>query len=142
MAASVVELILSHVAALLLAGGTAAGSRVYRAREDAFAADELPAINQRRGATDGENIGDTGERVRLEFSLEFHAASETAADALHMATHALLAADATLATHGRGLRCLGTELQTESGEFTVAKLTARYQMQVFIRPGDLTRAIN
>jgi hypothetical protein len=143
MAASVVELILARVAAVLLAGSTAAGSRVYRARDDAFADDELPAIVIRRGATDGEVIGEAGERVRLEFTLAFHVAgSETAADALHVAAHALLLADATLASRGRGLRCLGTEIQTDAADQPVAKLTARYQMQVFIRPGDLTRAIN
>jgi hypothetical protein len=143
MAASVVELVLARVAAVLLAGSTAAGSRVYRARDDAFADDELPAIVIRRGATDGEVIGEGGERVRLEFTLSFHVAgSETAADALHVDAHALLLAEATLASRGHGLRCLGTEIQTDTADQPAAKLTARYQMQVFIRPGDLTRAIN
>jgi hypothetical protein len=67
---------------------------------------------------------------------------ETAADALHMQVHALLAADATLAGLGRGLRCSSTDSQGEGGERVVGRLTAHYQMQVFIRPGDLTRAIN
>ena len=142
MPASVFELILARVAAVLLAGPSAAGARVYRARDDAFEPAERPALNLRRGATDGEVIGERGERVRLEFALEIHAASETAADDLHMVVHALLMADATLASRGRGLRCLGTEIQTETADQPAARLTARYQMQVFVRPGDLTRAIN
>lgn len=143
MAASVFELILARVAAVLLSA-TAAGSNVYRARDDAFAQDELPAINVRRGDTEGDVIGAGGERHVISFTLAFHARGagwETAADALHMQAHALLMADATLAGKGRGLRCTGSETQDDSADQPAGRLTARYQMQVFIRPGDLSVAV-
>lgn len=143
MAASVFEMILARVQALLL-GATAAGVHVYLAREDAFGADELPAINLRRENSNGDVIGNNGERHVITFALEIHvdgADPETQADALHMAAHALLLADATLASRGRGLRLTATETLPASADRTVARLTARYQMQVFTRPGDLTRAV-
>lgn len=141
MAASVFELILARVHALLL-GTTDAASRVYRAREDAFADDELPAINLRRENTSGDVLGNNGERHVLAFALEIHvdgADPETQADDLHMAAHTLLMADTLLAS--RGLRLTGTETLPASADRTVARLAAHYQMQVFTRPGDLTRAV-
>lgn len=146
MAASVAELILARVAAVLLSA-TSAGASVHRARDDGFGGDELPAINIRRSDTSGEPRGDTGQIESVEWEIEHHviaatgADAETAADALHMEVHALLAADALLASKGRGLRCLGTSLQTAAADQVGATLTARYRMQVFVRPGDLTRAI-
>lgn len=143
MSASVFELILARVGALLLSA-TAAGSRVYRARDDAFAADELPAINIRRADTSGEVVGNGGERHMLEFTVACHASGagwETAADALHMQIHALLLADTQLASKGRGLRCTGSEVQDDSVDTPAGRLTARYRMQIFVRPGDLSAAI-
>ncbi len=143
MSASVFELILSRVASLLLSA-TAAGARVYRARDDAFGADEVPAINIRRADTSGDVVGTAGERHFLTFTLAIHTAGagwETAADALHVQAHTLLMADTTLAGKGRGLRCVGTDVQDDSADQPAGRLTARYQMQVFIRPGDLTVAI-
>lgn len=144
MAASVAELILARVAALLL-NATAAAAKVYRARDDAFGQDDTRAINIRRTTTDGDSIGNNGERIYVGWEIEHHVRGgeiETDADALHMEVHALLAGDSILAGKGKGLRCLGTSLETESSDKRVAKLTARYQMQVFVRPGDLTKAIN
>ncbi len=144
MAASVFELILARVAALLLSA-TAAGSNVYRARDDAFNADELPALNVRRGDTGGDVIGTSGERHVLGFSVECltrGAGWETAADALHMQVHALLMADSTLASKGRGLRCVSTDMQDDSADQPAGRLTARYQMQIFVRPGDLSVAVS
>lgn len=143
MSASVFEIILARVAAVLLSA-TAAGSSVYRAREDAYGDDEPLAINVRRAPTSGDVIGNSGERHILEFSLECFArgsAWETTADALHMQAHALLLADTLLAGKGRGLRCTGTEAQGDSADTPAGRLTARYQMQVFVRPGDLAVAI-
>jgi len=143
VAASVFELILARVASLLLSA-TAAGASVYRARDDAFKADELPAINVRRADTSGDAIGTNGERHILSFSVACIAAGtawETTADALHMQAHGLLMADTQLAGKGRGLRCVGTEVQDDSADQPAGRLTARYQMQVFVRPGDLAVAI-
>lgn len=144
MAASVFELILARVAALLLAGPTDAGTNVYRGRDDAFEAAELPALNVRRALSAGDVIGNNGERHVFTFSvtcLARGAAWETAADALHMQAHALLVADSTLASKGRGLRCTGTEPQDDSADQPAGRITATYQMQVLVRPGDLTAAI-
>lgn len=144
MAASVFELILARVAAVLLAGPTAAGSNVFRARDDAFKADELPALNIRRVDTNGDVIGANGERHVVSFTVACMArgaAWETTADALHMQAHTLLLADATLAGKGRGLRCTSTEMQDDSADQPAGRLTAHYQMQVLVRPGDLATSI-
>jgi len=145
MAASVVEQILARCKAALL-DATDAADRVERGRPDAVAIDDQPTLNIRRGTADDEPRGDLGGRLMVAWSIEHLVAVdddwETAADALHMQTHAVLAADTQLATLGRGLRCSGTDAEGDSGERVIGRLTARYQMQVFIRPGDLTRAIN
>ena len=89
-------------------------------------------------------VGTAGERHFLTFTLAIHttgAGWETAADALHMQAHALLLADATLAGKGRGLRCIGTDVQDDSADQPAGRITARYQMQVFVSPGDLAVAI-
>ncbi len=146
MAASVVEQILARVAAAL-AGATDAGARVYRGRADAFDTEEIPALNLRRASSSTETVGNNGARMLVEFDIEHivddnNAAWETAADALHMQVHGVLANDAPLATLGRGLRCTGTDAQGDSADRVIGRLTASYQMQVFVRPGDLTRPIN
>lgn len=143
MPASVFETILARLAAALLSV-TDAGARVYRARDDAFGADETPAINIRRADTTGDVIGGNAERHILEFTLACHAvgsAWETAADALHMQAHDALMYDIQLATMGRGLRCTGTDVQDDSADRPAGRLTARYQIQMFVRPGALTAAI-
>jgi hypothetical protein len=144
MATSVIENILARVKAALL-GATSAGGSVFRGRADAFADDELPGINVRRAASAKDSVGENGARILVAWDIEHHVAVtdnwETAADALHMAVHAVLAADAPLAALGRGLRCTGTDAEGDSADRVVGRLTARYQMQVFIRPGDLTKAI-
>jgi len=145
MAASVAERVLARVQAVLL-NATPAGAHVERGRDDAFGDSELPAINVRRADTTHERIGETGERVVVSFDLELNVATlgdwETAADALHMAAHAVLVVDTTLAALARGLRCTGTDAQGDSADRVIGRLTARYQMQVFVRPGDLTRQLS
>ena len=141
--ASVFEAILARAAAVLLST-TAAGTRVYRARDDAFGAEELPALNVRRISTGGDVMGNSGERHTLSFSVAIHAAGaawETAADAVHMQAHTVLLADSTLGRLGRGLRCTGTDTQDDSADQPMGRLTATYQMQIFTRPGDLAVAI-
>lgn len=144
MSASAFEAILARAAAVLV-HTTPAADRIYRARDDAFAAEETPAINIRRDNTSGEVLGSRGERHVLEFTLACIAAGtnwESSADAVHMAAHQQLMSDPDLGVLGHGLRCTSTEIQDDSADQPVGRITARYQMQVFIRPGDLTRAIN
>lgn len=142
MSASIVELILARVATCL----AAAGLSVARGRADAFGEDELPALNVWREACSQEVVGQQGARLTVNWEIRHQVAVaadwETAIDALHMQVHAVLMADAPLAVLGRGLRCTSTEPQGDSAERVLGTLTARYQMQVFVRPGDFTRAIS
>lgn len=144
MSASVIEQILARTLAVLT-GATAAGANVFRGRADAFAEEEIPAINLRRASSNEDAVGSNGARILVAFDIEHHvdgsAAWETAADALHMQVHGVLANDTQLAALGRGLRCTGTDAQGDSADRVVGRLIARYQMQVFVRPGDLTRSI-
>lgn len=144
MAASVIEQILARVKAVLL-GATAAGQRVYRSRDDAFAVDELPAINIRRAGTthDEQDLGNSVFRVAVEFTLEIHVAQaadpETAADAIHQAAHAALLADATLLTYGKAsLTCTGTDLQTGTADRLATLLSAQYQLYAWAQHDNLT----
>jgi len=144
MAASVAEQILAQVQAVLAGASTVAGTHVYRELDDALGEGVSHAINIKREDTDGEPSGDSGQIETVIWAVEHHASGTnpaTLADALHMQAHAALWADATLATIGRGLRCTGTECETETKDRAMAKLTAHYRMKVFVRPGDLTRAI-
>lgn len=146
MAASVVEQILARVAAVLT-DATDAEDRVERGRVDAAASDDgQPLLTIRRRPDSQEPLGERGSRWLVQWEIDHQVAVsdnwETAADALHMQVHALLMADSTLAALGRGLRCTGTDPTGDGAERVIGRLTASYQMQVFIRPGDLTRAIN
>ena len=142
--ASVTESIISRVAAALI-NVSDAGARVYRHRLDSFEESELPALNVNRGEDASDPLGSNGDRVLVNFEVECLALGanwETATDALHMQVHTALLADAPLAALGRGLRYLGSLPEGAAADQVVGKLTARYQMQVFVRPGDLTRAIS
>lgn len=145
MSTSVIEQILARVAAALT-GTTAAQANVFRGREDALADDEIPGLNIRRAPHSEDGIGQNGSRLFVDFDVEHFvddtAAWETAADALHMQVHGALSADTQLAALGRGLRCTGTDPQGDSADRVVGKLTARYRMQVLVRPGDLTQPIS
>lgn len=144
MPASVTEAFLARVYLVLLGAGTAAAGRVYRGRPDAFAAEEVPAINIRRA--DGQNNahGRGADHAVFEFEIEHQVrgdAWETDADSLHMQVHAALAADAQLATLGAGLRCIRTQAAGDTGDQTLGRITATYQAQALVRVGDLTALV-
>lgn len=145
MAASVVEQVLARVAAAL-SGATAAGTRVYRGLVDPVAQTDLPAINVRRATSSNEVHASNCTRVLVEFDIDHTVAEgsnwETDVDALHMQVHSALLADAPLALLGRGLRCTSTDPAGDGADHVIGRLSARYQMQVISRPGDLTKAIN
>lgn len=145
MASSVAEKILALVQEALLAGPTAAGANVFRGRADPLSAEEIPGINIVRRPTTNDVLGTNGGKVLIAFDLEGNTLGddwETTVDALHMEAHALLLTSPDLTAAGHGLRCTGTECQGESGDFIYGRLTAHYQIQVFVRPGDLTRPVN
>lgn len=142
--ATVQEQILARVKAVLI-DATDAADRVERGRVDAAADDDQPVLNIRRAADSTDVLTDRLHRITVAFDIDHVVAVnedwETAADVLHMQAHAALLADATLAALGRGLRCTGTDPAGDGADQVIGRLTARYQMQVFIRPGDPTRAI-
>jgi len=142
--ASVTEAILARVAAALI-NASSAGPRVYRHRLDAFESSELPALNVIRREDGLDPLGSNVERVLVNFEIECLAIGanwETVVDALHTQAHTALLADAPLSLLGRGLRYLGSVTEGAAIDQVVGKLTARYQMQVVVRPGDITQAIS
>lgn len=145
MAASLHERLLARVMAVLLAAGTDAGSRITRGRVDAQAPDELPAINVRRAPGQLDAHGNGVDRATPEFELDLYVQGddwETLADALHMQAHAALFADPDLAALVRGLRCIRTNPQAESGDRITGLLTATYQAQALVRIPELTKAVS
>ena len=144
MAASVVEAFLARAYLVLLGAGTAAGGRVYRGRPDAFAAEEVPAINIRRADAQHNAYGSGADHAVFEFEVEHQVrgdAWETDADSLHMQAHAALLADAALAQLGKGLRCIRTQPAGDSGDQTLGRISATYQAQALVRVGDLTALV-
>ncbi|MFA6015894.1 MAG: hypothetical protein WC742_12590 [Gallionellaceae bacterium] len=145
MSASIIEQILARATAALTST-TAAQANVFRGRSDALADDEIPGLNIRRAPHNEDAFGQNASRINIDFEVEHFVADsanwETDVDALHMQVHAVLAADAQLAALGRGLRCTGTDPQSDSADRVIGKLTAQYRMQVLVRPGDLTRTIS
>lgn len=138
---SVVEAFLDQLKADLI-GKTAAGTRVFRGREDPFALEELPAINIFREADSREAHARGFEKIVGGLRLELHTRGsdwETRCDALHVEAHAAMLASTVLPTLAVGIRCVETEPQSEGADRTAGKLGARYQMQILIRPEDITR---
>lgn len=141
MAASVIEQILSQVHAVLSASIAAT---VERGLEDAFDADDMPAINIRRGGSSHELYGAGVQRLTVAWSIEFFARGEdweSQVDALHAAAHVALAADSTLSRLGAGLLCVSTDPSVESADQLIGRLSAQYQMQVLSHVGDIARRI-
>ena len=142
MTASVAEQILARVLAVVRDVPGFVG--VERNRLAALGQDELPHANIRRGDAQTVQHAERLQRSLLEFDLVIRAAGadyETTTDALHVAADAALAADSALAALGRGLLYTGSEIVAEDADFTAGGLTARYQIHVLTRPGDLAHAI-
>lgn len=139
MSASITEQILARIL-VVLTGTTAAGPRVERGREDAFAEDEIPAINILRGDTETIPAALNADQVKLFFTLELYAASETAADQLHAEAHQLLASDATLGPlTDHTLINTGTESTGASASYTPHRLTAHYEIAAWVSRHDITQ---
>lgn len=144
MPASVQELILAQVQATLRAGGTAAAQRVDRGRPDAYAPEEVPCINVRRGPGLHSSFGTDVDETTQEFDLDCMVRGddwETAADSLHMQAHALLLASPELKALWRDLRCVRTTPSADSGDQTLGRLTATYEARALVRLADLTRQV-
>jgi len=136
---SITEQILAR-ALVVLTDTTSAGPRVERGREDAFAEDEIPAINILRLDTETSPATLNSTQIKLNFALELYAASETAVDQLHAEAHLLLASDTlinTLTDHT--LNNTGTELTAGSASYTPNRLTAHYEIAAWVSRHDITQ---
>ncbi len=145
MSASVIEQILARVATVLAAAAIVASGRVYRDHSDAFAAEDLPAINIRRGSATIEpgDTGNTTARIEAGFDIDIHAsgtsATATAVDALHVAAQIAMMDDATLATLGKAsLACTGTDIEIDTADREGARLTAHYTIAAWALQRDLS----
>jgi hypothetical protein len=104
------EQICARIEALLLAGATAAGTRVYRDREDAFTREESPAVliecvdeeTRALGGGAGPFLPLTqtdDDTLRVAVTVVVRGAAwQSVADGVRVAAHALIVADATLRT--------------------------------------------
>jgi len=139
------EQILARVKTVLI-GATAAGSRVLRDRADDLPADdELPCIVVSRAGVDSALFGDASTRNTCTFRLICYvkgADRDAQLDALHKAATSALLSDSLLLALGRGFHCSGTdEPEHFSGDPTVARMSATYQLTTLTRTGDLSRAL-
>lgn len=140
------EAIAARVAAVMLAGGTNAGSRVWRDRQDALTREESPAvivelIDEDSTAHGGAAHGIPGhardaDKLRVAVTVAVRGAQwQSVADAVLVQAHALLAADGELrALTGGGLRRDRREWRPAS-----ADLPFGYSAQIY-RSQYLTRA--
>lgn len=114
MPASKAELIAARVAAVLM-GATAAGTAVYRDREDAFTREESPAIVVELVDEDSTPLGGAAgsltpmavdqDELRLAVTVAVRNANwQSVADGVRVAAHALLMADAQLQQLAPGMR--------------------------------------
>jgi len=145
MSASRSETILARVSAAL-ANATPARRAVYRYRGESFAPAELPAIVVRRVATTIDAASFDNDQVTTQFDLECLVAAgegtETAADALHVAAHTVLQADAVLASLGKAtLRCTGTDSDTDVADVEMTRLVAHYTIDAWVLQVDLSTPV-
>lgn len=139
------EAVLARALAALLAAPR--GATITRRRTDAYAFDELPAIEIQRKAGSSEAHGDRADRWRMNFEIVLLVAdssmAETALDALWEQADSTLHADSQLAVLGRGLRCTNTSEpeQVPIEEGVAARMVCTYEIQILTRRGDLSHAM-
>lgn len=139
---SLAEQIVARAALVIEIAGTDAEDRVERHRTDTPAVDATPNVNVRRASTALEAFSSDADAMGLEFVIEHWTSGadwETAADALHLQTHAALIADAELARLVRSLRCIGTEAIAAAAEVPLGRIAATYRTQALVSQRDLTR---
>lgn len=110
-----------------------------RGREDAFGADELPAINIRRSTVQFEQMTLAHAEMHLDFLLEIIVAGgETGADALHAKAHQWLAADPQIsALSNNTLFCTATD--GDGAECNSYRLAAQYNVRALVSLADLSQ---
>lgn len=117
-------------------GSTPAGTRVWRAREDALGQDEMPGMIQHRGPETVERLASAIDRCSLEVRFAIYAAGaawETPADDVAVSLHAALNGDTTLRSllgggnKGQGLERVSAEPDADKGDATAGRLTVTYR---------------
>lgn len=144
MAASAVQQILARIGAALL-GATPAGARVDADRVDAYSRDEMPALNVVRLDPEYRAAGHDIDEITVRAAIQCYvrgAAWRADADALHMAVHAALFADAVLHTPARALRCVSSTVQADPGDLAAGVLIAEYTARVIVARDDHTTPRN
>lgn len=140
---SATEQIINAAARAIIAAGTLAGTRVERARPNAYSLDELavgPAVNIRRTASAYETFGQGAHRSESGFTLHLWAIGpnwETVADQLHIQCHQAMLASAELAALGSGLRCTDADPQDRPGEQTTGVLAVQYRISSIVSRANL-----
>lgn len=136
------EQILERVHLVLLEAGTDAEDRVERGRTDTPAVDDTPNTNIRRGSGAFEPFADQIDASAVEFTVDCWASGddwESAADALHMQSHAAITSDAGLVPLVRSLRCVSTDTQGAAASVPLGRVSATYRAQALVSQRDLTR---
>ena len=133
MSATRTEQILARVAVVLAA---LPGVTVERYKGRALSAGDLPALIVAREGTQHDQSSFENVQTTAAFALRIYVTAgegtETAADALHAAAHALLIADATLAGIGAStLRCVATESEPDELDAEYTRLVAHYQIDAW-----------
>lgn len=126
-------------------GSAAVATTVNRRRPDAYAPDELPAIEILRGEwsaagqSDSLDVG-TGN-MRMAFIVRQSASAEAELDALHQAAHVALFSDSEITTRFPGLRCESTAEPEEvaTGEGVFARMEAVYSVRTINRRASLAK---
>lgn len=137
---TVVEQILARIKQVLL--DAAIVQTVERGREDAYGADELPAINIRRLPTKSDALALAINEITLDFDLEIAVddGGETKADEIHAQAHALLSEDAALSSLTNStLFSTGTEGAGDGADRDLYRLAAHYEIRTWVSQGDLTQ---
>lgn len=140
---SVFEQLLARINAVLESAALVPAGHVSRGRQEPYGEDELPAIKIVRGSTLTQGASFESDQVTLSFSLSIYvagAAVETAADALHVSSHAVLFADPVLQSIGRRtLRLAGTDHDADDIDQPVYQLNCRYEIDAWVSRADLNQ---
>ena len=136
---SVVELVTARAAALLV-GATAAGSNVFRAREDAISRDVTPAIVVAVEAGPVRRMGNFTDVHEARLALKIFCRGDpwdATANGIDAAAHKALVGDATLLGYGGDLRRTDTLYESQEADRTSGVLTALYTLTYLAKAADV-----
>ncbi|MNF31444.1 hypothetical protein D3C84_122080 [compost metagenome] len=142
---SIQERIVEKAKALILAGGTLAGDRVFRSRTEALTRGMTPAIVLRPDLETTERESHSVDRNQFELSVEILAREDTTtgdawdqvADLVKVAVHAVLLAEDAFVEVDRVQRFYIDWIE-EDGDNTAGNCMVRYRFTYLCNTGDLT----